>query len=85
MEFILYEVRYTIFDTFRSSWGLAEDDTIIGIANKRMATFLQLLIKFMENDITKEGAERTALRSAHIALLNDTIDHDTCFQILMYQ
>ena len=85
MEFILYEVRYTIFDPFRSSWGLAEDDTIIGITHKRVSTFLQLLIKFMENDITKKWAQRTALRSADFALLYDTIDHDTSFQILMYQ
>lgn len=36
MESLLYEVSYTIFDAFCCSWSLAEDDTIISIANENM-------------------------------------------------
>ena len=85
VEFLLYEVSDALLDTFSRSRGLAEDYTIISISHKRMASFLQLLVKFIENYITKERAEWTALGRTNIALLHDAIDHNSRFQILMYQ
>ena len=54
VEFLLYEVRDTLLDALCCSWGLAEDYAVICIAHKRMSAFLQLLVKFIENYITKE-------------------------------
>ena len=85
VQFLLYEVRYALLDAFGRSWGLAEDYTIISVTHKRMSAFLQLLVKLVENDITKEWTERTTLRGADNALLHDTINHNTCFQIFVYQ
>ena len=85
VEFLLYEVRDTFLDAFGSSRSLAEDYAIVSITYKRVSAFLQLLVKFVENDIAKKWTERTALRSTDIALLHDTINHYARFQILMYQ
>ena len=85
MEFLLYEVSNALLDPFCRSWSLAEDYAIVGVTYKRVSSFLQLLIKLVENNVTKEWAERTALRCADIAILHDTIDHYSRFQILMYQ
>ena len=85
VEFLLYEVRDALLDTFSRSRGLAEDYTIISISRKRMSAFLQLLVEFVENYVTKKRTERTALGRTDIALLHDAIDHDSCFKILMYQ
>ena len=85
VEFLLYEVRDTFLDAFGSPWSFAEDYAVICIAHKRMSAFLQLLVKLVENNVTKERAERTALRCTYIALMHNTINHDSRFQILMYQ
>ena len=85
MEFLLYVVSDALFDAFGCSWSLAEDYAVVGIAHKRMSAFLQLLVKFVENDVTKKRTEWTALRCTYIALLHYTIDHYTRFQILVYQ
>ena len=85
VEFLLYEVRDAFFDALGRSRGLAEDYAIISITHKRMSALLQFLVKFVENNITEEWAERTALRCTYIALLHYTIDHYTSFQILVYQ
>ena len=85
VEFLLYEVRDAFLDAFGSPWSPAEDYAIVGIAHERMSAFLQLLVKFVENDVTEERTERTALWRTDIALLHDTINHDSRFQILMYQ
>ena len=85
VEFLLYEVSDALFDAFRCSWSLAEDYAIVSVAHKRMSAFLQFFVKFVENDVTKKRTEWTTLRCTHIALLHDTIDHNSCFQILMYQ
>ena len=85
MEFLLYEVSDALFDAFRCSWSLAEDYAIVGIAYKRMSAFLQLLVKFVKNDVTEEWTEWTALRCTYTAFLHYTIDHYTRFKILMYQ
>lgn len=85
VEFLLYEIRYALLDAFRSSRSLAEDYAIIGIAHERMSASLQLLVKFVKNYVTEERAERATLRCADIALLHDTINHYSRFQILMYQ
>ena len=55
VEFLLYEVRDALLDTFSRSRGLAEDYTIISISHKRMSAFLQLLVEFVENYVTKKG------------------------------
>ena len=75
VKFLLYEVSDALFDTLCSSWSLAKDYTIIGVANERMSTLLQLLVKFIKNDITEKWAERTTLRCTDTTLLNETIDH----------
>ena len=85
VEFLLYEVSNALLDAFCRSWSLAEDYAIVGVTYKRVSSFLQLLVKLVENNVTKEWAERTALRCADIAILHDTIDHYSRFQILMYQ
>ena len=85
VEFLLYEVRDALLDAFSCSRGLAEDYTIISISHKRMSAFLQLLVEFVENYVTKKRTERTALGRTDIALLHDAIDHDSSFQILVYQ
>ena len=85
VEFLLYEVRDALLDTFSRSRGLAEDYTIISISHKRMSAFLQLLVEFVENYVTKKRTERTALGRTDIVFLHDTIDHNSCFKILMYQ
>ena len=85
VEFLLYEVSDALLDTFSRSRGLAEDYTIVSISHKRMSAFLQLLVEFVENYVTKKRTERTALRCTNIALLHDTIDHNSRFQILVYQ
>ena len=85
VEFLLYEVRDALLDAFGCSRGLAEDYTIISISHKRMSAFLQLLVEFVENYVTKKRTERTALGRTDIALLHDAIDHDSSFQILVYQ
>ena len=85
VEFLLYEVRDALLDALCCSWSLAEDYAIVGIAHKRMSALLQLLVKFIENDIAKKRTERTALGRTDIVFLHDTIDHDSCFKILMYQ
>ena len=85
VEFLLYEVSDALFDAFRCSWSLAEDYAIVGIAHKRMSALLQLLVKFIENDIAKKWTERATLWRTDIALLHDTINHYARFQILMYQ
>ena len=85
VEFLLYEVRDTFLDAFCRSWSLAEDYAIVGVTYKRVSAFLQLLVKFVENDIAKKWTERTALRSTYITLLHNSVDHYSCFKILMYQ
>ena len=85
VKLLLYEVRDAFFDALCRSRGLAEDYTIISIAHERVSAFLQLLVKFIENDITKEWTEWTTLRCTYIALLHYTINHCPSFQILMYQ
>ena len=85
MEFLLYEVSDALFDAFRCSWSLAEDYAIVSIAHKRMSAFLQLLVKFVKNNVTEEWTEWAALRCTYIAFLHYTIDHHTRFKILMYQ
>ena len=85
VEFLLYEVRDTFLDAFGSPWSLAEDYAVICVSHERVSTFLQLLVKFIENDVTEERTERAALWRTDIALLYDTIDHYSCFQILVYQ
>ena len=85
VEFLLYEVRDAFFDALGCSWSLAEDYTIIGITYKRMSSFLQLLVEFIKNDVTEKWAKWTALGRTNIALLHDAIDHNSRFQILMYQ
>ena len=85
VEFLLYEVRDALFDAFGSSRGLAEDYTIVCVSHERMSAFLQLLVKFVKNDITEERTKWTALWRTDIALLHDTINHYARFQILMYQ
>ena len=85
VEFLLYEVRDAFLDAFGSPWSPAEDYAIVGIANERMSAFLQLLVKFVENNVTEERTERATLWHTDIALLHDTINHYPRFQILMYQ
>ena len=85
VEFLLYEVRDTLLDALCCSWGLAEDYAVICIAHKRMSAFLQLLVKFIENDVTEERTERSTLWCTYVALMHNTINHDSRFQILMYQ
>ena len=85
VEFLLYEVRDAFFDALGRSWSLAEDYAVICVAYKRMSALLQLFVKFVENYITKERAEWTALGRTDIVFLHDTIGHDSCFKILMYQ
>ena len=85
VEFLLYEVSDALFDAFCRPRSLTEDYTIISVTHKGMSAFLQLLVKLVENNVTKERAERTALWRAYIALMHYTIDHYTRFQILMYQ
>ena len=85
VEFLLYEVRDTFLDAFCRSWSLAEDYAIVGVAYKRVSAFLQLLVKFVKNDVTEEWTEWTALRCTYTAFLHYTIDHYTRFKILMYQ
>ena len=85
VEFLLYEVRDTLLDAFGSPWSFAENYAIVCITHKRMSTFLQLLVKFVENDVTKKRTEWTALRCTYIALLYYTIGHYSRFEILMYQ
>ena len=85
VEFLLYEVSDALLDTFCRPQGLAEDYTIISVSYKRMSALLQFLVKFVENYIAEEWTERTALRCTDIALLHDAIDHDSSFQILVYQ
>ena len=85
VEFLLYEVSDALFDALGRSRSFAEDYAIIGIAHKRMSAFLQLLVKFVKNDITEERTKWTALRCTDIVLLNYTIYHYPRFQILMYQ
>ena len=85
VEFLLYEVRDTLLDAFGSPWSFAENYAIVGVTYKRVSAFLQLLVKFIENDVTEERTEWTALRCTYIALLYYTIDHYSRFEILMYQ
>ena len=85
VEFLLYEVRDALLDALCCSWSLAEDYAIVSVTHERMSAFLQLLVKFVENYITKDRAEWTALGRTDIVFLHDTIDHDSCFKILMYQ
>ena len=85
VEFLLYEVSDALFDAFCRSRGLAEDYTIISISHKRMSALLQLLVEFVKNYVTKKWTERTALRCTNSALRHDTIDHNSRFQILVYQ
>ena len=85
VEFLLYEVRDTFFDALGRSWSFAEDYAIVSVTHERMSALLQLFVKFVENYITEEWAEWTALRCTYIALLHYTIDHYTRFQILVYQ
>ena len=85
VEFLLYEVRDALLDALCCSWSLAEDYAIVSITHERMPAFLQLLVKFIENYITEERAEWTALGRTNIALLHDAIDHNSRFQILMYK
>ena len=85
VEFLLYEVSDALFDAFGSSRSPAEDYAIVSISHKWMSALLQLLVKFIENDIAKKRTERTALGRTDIALMHDAIDHDSSFQILVYQ
>ena len=85
VKFLLYEVRDAFFDALGRSWSFAEDYAIVSVTHERMSAFLQLLVKFIENYITKDRAEWTALGRTDIVFLHDTIDHDSCFKILMYQ
>ena len=85
VEFLLYEVRDALLDAFGCSRSPAEDYAIVSISHKWMSALLQLLVKFIENDIAKKRTERTALGRTDIALLHDAIDHDSSFQILVYQ
>ena len=85
VEFLLYEVSDALFDTLSRSRGLAEDYAVVSITNKRMSAFLQLLVKFIENYVAKKRTERSTLRCTNIALLHDTIYHNDCFLILVYQ
>ena len=85
VEFLLYEVSNALFDAFGSSRSFAEDYTIVCVSHERMSAFLQLLVKFIENDVTEERTERATLWRTDIALLHDTINHYARFQILMYQ
>ena len=85
VEFLLYEVSDALFDAFCRPRSLTEDYTIISVTHKRMSAFLQLLVKFVENDIAKKRTERTALRSTDITVPHDIIDHYPRFQILVYQ
>ena len=85
VEFLLYEVRDALLDAFGCSRSPAEDYAIVSISHKWMSALLQLLVKFVENDIAKKRTERTALGRTDIALLHDAIDHNSRFQILVYQ
>ena len=85
VEFLLYEVSNALLDALGRSRSFAEDYTIISIAHERMSAFLQLLVKFIENDVTEERTERATLWRTDIVLLHDTINHYPRFQILMYQ
>ena len=85
VEFLLYEVRDAFFDALGRSWSLAEDYTIIGITYERMSAFLQLLVEFIKNDVTEKWAEWSTLWCTYVALMHNTVNHDSCFKILMYQ
>ena len=85
VEFLLYEVSDALFDAFCRPRSLAEDYTIVRVTHKRMSAFLQLLVKFIENDVTEEWAEWSTLWCTYVALMHNTINHDSCFKILMYQ
>ena len=85
VEFLLYEVRDALLDALGRSWSLAEDYTIIGITYKRMSAFLQLLVEFIKNDVTEKWAEWSTLWRTYVALMHNTVNHDSCFKILMYQ
>ena len=85
VKFLLYEVSDALLDAFCRSWSLAEDYAVVCIAHKRMFAFLQFLVKFVKNDVTEKWAERSTLWCTYVALMHNTINHDSCFKILMYQ
>ena len=54
---------------------LREDQKVIGIADERQATPLQLLVQVIQEDVGRKWRERTALRRALRAGLQNPFDH----------
>lgn len=54
---------------------MADDDEIVGIANEAKATFVELPVEMIEDDVSEQGGENAPLRGADIGRLENTELH----------
>lgn len=80
-----YKRDNVLVSTLRSLTALAKYQQIIGIADKLVTSTFQLLIQFIEHNVTQRGTQRATLRYAKLSWMILTAIDDTGVQITMCQ
>ena len=85
MKLAFDKTGYGLPYTFRGSFAAAKYHRVIGIADKRKSSALELLVQFIKHHVAQQRTQRTTLRCSFLAAHEQAVYHYATPKILVYK